>query len=63
MESQVSEERMKLEQHLAKVCDKNGSREEARNASQTASIRSAPISSLILYAPTPLPKNIRASIP
>ena len=30
MESQVSEERMKLEQHLAKVCDKNGSREEAR---------------------------------
>lgn len=30
MESQLSEERMKLEQHLAKVCDKNGSREEAR---------------------------------
>jgi len=31
MESQFSEERLKLEQHLAKVCDKNGSGEEARS--------------------------------
>ena len=30
MESQVSEERLKLERHLSKACDKNGSREEAR---------------------------------
>lgn len=30
MESQLSEERMKLEWHLTKACDKNGSREEAR---------------------------------
>ena len=31
MESQLSEERMNLERHLTKACDKNGSGEEARS--------------------------------